>query len=186
MKLDKFLPQFHFDEVHSVRVRASALDTYEAIKQLSAAELSPVVHLLLLIRALPARLMGQKEVQIEGGRPFLGEMVDKGFVLLADSPDEIVLGTVGQFWKPMGALTIQVGRDDFVDFVEPGYAKVAMNLMVELCGDVVVLRTETRIWTPDAETYRKFGRYWFVIRMGSGLIRRLWLRAIKRRAEKRC
>jgi hypothetical protein len=31
---------------------------------------------------------------------------------------------------------------------------------------------------------RNFRLYWFVIRPWSGLIRRLWLKAIKRRAEK--
>ncbi len=35
----------------------------------------------------------------------------------------------------------------------------------------------------DAAARRRFRLYWLAIRPFSGLIRRLWLRAIKRRAE---
>jgi hypothetical protein len=37
---------------------------------------------------------------------------------------------------------------------------------------------------PDAAARRKFGAYWLVICPGSALIRRMWLRAIERRAER--
>ena len=43
--------------------------------------------------------------------------------------------------------------------------------------------TETRVQAVDAEARRKFARYWRVIRPSSAVIRRLWLRGIKRRAE---
>jgi hypothetical protein len=47
-----------------------------------------------------------------------------------------------------------------------------------------LLSTETRIWAPDAQTRKKFAFYWRLISLGSGWIRVLWLRAIKRRAER--
>ena len=53
----------------------------------------------------------------------------------------------------------------------------------EVAGGSWRLRTETRIVTPDRATRRKFGVYWRLIAVGSGLIRRLWLRAVRRRAE---
>jgi hypothetical protein len=46
-----------------------------------------------------------------------------------------------------------------------------------------VLSTETRVLATDAAARRRFRRYWLAIRPFSGLIRRVWLRAIKRRAE---
>lgn len=44
--------------------------------------------------------------------------------------------------------------------------------------------TLTRIWAPDEKTRKKFAIYWRIISLGSGWIRIMWLKAIKRRAEK--
>jgi hypothetical protein len=73
-------------------------------------------------------------------------------------------------------------REGFVAFAEPGYAKAAMAFLVrpERGGTRVV--TETRIAGTSPEAVRAFGRYWRVIRPGSGAIRRSWLAAIRRRA----
>jgi hypothetical protein len=43
--------------------------------------------------------------------------------------------------------------------------------------------TETRIHLTDEAARRAFGRYWLVVRLGSGAIRRDWLRAARRHAE---
>jgi hypothetical protein len=43
--------------------------------------------------------------------------------------------------------------------------------------------TETRILGTDAAGRRNFGLYWRVIHPGSAFIRRMWLAAIKKRAE---
>jgi hypothetical protein len=45
------------------------------------------------------------------------------------------------------------------------------------------LRTETRIQATDARAKRRFGLYWTFIQPGSALIRRVWLRAVRKRAE---
>ena len=42
---------------------------------------------------------------------------------------------------------------------------------------------ETRVHATDAPTKRKFAAYWRTIYPGSALIRVMWLRAIRRRAE---
>ena len=47
-----------------------------------------------------------------------------------------------------------------------------------------VVTTETRVFATDEATRKKFALYWWTIRLGSGLIRRMWLRAIRRRAER--
>jgi hypothetical protein len=46
-----------------------------------------------------------------------------------------------------------------------------------------VLTTETRVLGTDRRTRRLFAVYWFVIRGGSGLIRRVWLRGIRHHAR---
>ena len=49
--------------------------------------------------------------------------------------------------------------------------------------DGTTLSTETRVLATDEASRRAFRRYWLVIRPFSGLIRRVWLRAIRQRAE---
>ena len=66
-----------------------------------------------------------------------------------------------------------------------GFAVAAINfrLKEEASGETV-LTTETRVYVTDASTQKKFGVYWRVIYPGSALIRVMWLRAIRNRAEK--
>ena len=45
------------------------------------------------------------------------------------------------------------------------------------------LSTETRVHVAEPAARRAFRRYWFVIKPFSGLIRILFLRAVRRRAE---
>jgi hypothetical protein len=47
------------------------------------------------------------------------------------------------------------------------------------------LTTETRIYATDTSARKKFAAYWRVIYPGSALIRVMWLRAIRGRAEQR-
>lgn len=45
------------------------------------------------------------------------------------------------------------------------------------------VRHETRVYAPDPSARKKFAAYWRIIYPGAALIRRTWLRSIKRRAE---
>ena len=58
-----------------------------------------------------------------------------------------------------------------------------MNFSMEPLDGDIRLRTETRVLATDPVSRRRFARYWMVIHAGSALIRRMWLRAIKQRAE---
>ena len=44
--------------------------------------------------------------------------------------------------------------------------------------------TETRVFSTDDSARRAFAAYWRIIYPGSSFIRRMWLRAIRRRAER--
>lgn len=66
----------------------------------------------------------------------------------------------------------------------PGFVLATMNFVVQpnnFGGSTV--STETRIHANSAPTLREFGVYWRLIHPGSDIIRRMWLRAIKQRAE---
>jgi hypothetical protein len=60
-----------------------------------------------------------------------------------------------------------------------------MNFYVTNAGaGRVRLSTETRVLPLDSASSRQFARYWFVVRIGSAVIRRQWLSAVKRRVER--
>jgi len=48
----------------------------------------------------------------------------------------------------------------------------------------VLLSTETRIYISDKKSKRRFAMYWMIVYPGSAGIRRIWLKAIKKRAER--
>jgi hypothetical protein len=58
-----------------------------------------------------------------------------------------------------------------------------MNFMVRPVGpNRSILTTETRVFANTPSARRAFGIYWRLIYPGSALIRRTWLRAIRKRA----
>lgn len=159
--LSELLPEYDFRERHSIEIDAPPTDVMQAVKAVTIEEM-PIVRSLFRLRGLPTK---GEVLELEGFAP-LGEEADR----------EIVVGGVGQPWRATGGMRRGV---DFRSFVEPGYAKMAMSFRV----DGGTLSTETRVLLTDAGARRKFRRYWLAIRPFSGVIRRLWLRAAKRRAE---
>jgi hypothetical protein len=65
----------------------------------------------------------------------------------------------------------------------PGFALAAMNFVVTPEGpNTSWVSTETRVFATSPDARRRFAAYWRVIYPGSAIIRRMWLRAIRRRA----
>ena len=94
-----------------------------------------------------------------------------------------LLGVVGRFWTPDGGIQ-RIAADEFVTFAEPGFAKAVFNFHAREVAGGTVLTTETRIQGTDERARRTFLRYWRVVMPGSAAIRRAWLRAIRKRAER--
>jgi hypothetical protein len=172
--IEKVMPHYDVHEVHSLWVPASPADAYAAVKSVSAREVRLFGPLMLL------RTFGRSGRVFDPDAPLLGEMLKVGFVQLGERRGaEVVVGAIGRFWSPFGNKPRVV--DDFAAFAEAGYAKAALNFTVRSERDGSLITTETRIIGTDAEATRKFRRYWLLIRLGSGAIRRSWLKAIRRR-----
>ena len=160
------LPEFHHRERHSIRVAASPERSLAAAHETCLDDV-PLVRLLFRLRGLPAgSSVGAiwDSMRADGFQP-AGE-------------DTLVL--IGKPWSAGGSLR---KVDDFVAFAEPGYAKMAMDLRAVADGVGARLETETRVFLTDARARRRFAAYWLVVRPFSGLVRRSWLKAAKRRAE---
>jgi hypothetical protein len=185
MLLDEFIPQYQFNEVHAVRLSAPPERALEAVKRVTPSDI-PLVRLLFTVRSLPALFTGRRGLPTAKTESLYEQMLDFGFVFLGEDPGrEVVCGVIGQMWKVRGtAPTIRDARE-FVAFEEPSYAKAAMNFSVWPVQGGTWLHTETRVLIADDASRSGFGRYWRVIRPGSAMIRRSWLRAAKRWAESR-
>jgi hypothetical protein len=181
--LDEALPEYEFFERHRMLVSAPLEHALAAATEATPAEM-PFVRTLFALRSLPARLTRRGRLPADRTRSLAAQMVEFGFVLLAEDEHGVVFGFAGQPWRLAGGSMprLRTARE-WLDFAEPGYVKAAMSFSVVPEGSRTRLETETRIHATDAVSRRRFARYWRVIRPGSGLIRRSWLRAAKRRAE---
>jgi hypothetical protein len=184
--MDRFMPVYHFNEVHSIRIRATPDRIFRAIRAVTPAEIR-WSRTLFWIRSLPARLAGKTARGLSGEpKPLLEPAPGRGTVILGEEPNqELLLGIVGPFWKPAGGRPPRIeGARDFLVFEDPDHAKATMSFWLEDVGEGSFrLTTETRVFTPDPATRRKFAAYWRLIYPGSALLRQTFLAAIKRRAE---
>jgi hypothetical protein len=183
--LDTLMPTYDFHETHSVVVQAAPDRAYAALREVTPEEVA-LLRTLFAIRALPARLTGRRGPLFAARQPLVQQMLRGGFVLLAEEPGhELVLGTVGQFWRAAGGSSVRVANaQEFLAFDRPDHARAAMNFRLELrAAGGVTVTTETRVRVPDPAARRKFAVYWRVIVLGSALIRKMMLQAVKRRAE---
>ena len=179
MPLDEFLPEYDVREVHSAAVAAPPELVIETALRLTWRDV-PLFAALMAVRSVPTLLAGHRP---SASHAIVDDFRRAGFVALAERPDELVFGAVGRFWKPTGGLR-RLGPADFSAFGEPGFAKTAFNFQaVPDLRNTARLTTETRVLATDPAARRSFLRYWRVIHPGSALIRRVWLRAIRRQAE---
>ena len=181
-KLDEWMPVWQFDEQHSIHIDASPEKVFEAIHAITADEIF-LFRTLIAIRRCgrpgPESIMNAPE-----NKPLLDVATQTTFIYLADdAPREIVLGTAisapREIPRPT-KLTPEIFRKE----LPPGVVLATMNYLVESDSNGgSTVSTETRVFGNSAVSVRSFAVYWRIIHPGSDIIRRTWLRAIKRRAE---
>lgn len=177
--VDEFLPVYDVSDAVATVVDADLATTWDALMQVDLIEVGrrrPVVALLGALRAVPEivshLLHGEsppqapKQLRLRDTTQIpLGE---GGWVLLGERPrDEIALGLVGKFWRPVIAFA-KVSAEGFRDFAEPGYAKTIYSLSVRAVDDRrTLLSGVMRTATTDAQARIWFRRYW-TLGVGSG------------------
>jgi hypothetical protein len=191
--IDEVLPRYEAREVDDISVAARPAEVYRALEELTLGELH-VFRALRGVRRLPGRLGRSRRRTVTPGRPsipdpdarLLDSGVRLGFAVLGSRPgSELVIGAAGQPWRPAGGVIATIrDRGEFEAFDRSGFAKVAIGFRLEEIPGGTRVVAETRVDTTDALTHRRFDTYWKVIRVWSGAVRRTWLRAIRRRAER--
>ena len=171
--LDDFLPAYEFVERHSLAIDAPAGRIDAAVREVSIADI-PLARALWWARRL-GRPYG------DTAKPFVGGELPG--VVLEDVPGEgLVLGLTGQFWRLLGGERDPARprtADEFLAYVRPDACKAVIDFRVAPGS----LSTETRVHVAEPRARSAFRRYWRVIRPFSGLIRILFLRAARKRAE---
>jgi hypothetical protein len=171
--LDDFLPAFEFSEQHRVAIAASPERIDDALRTVSLAEM-PVARALWFVRRL-GRPYGDVR------RPFVDGALERSVLLDDVTGEGVILGLTGQFWRVRGGDGGPSPRtvNEFLAYDRPDACKAVIDFRV----GPSLLSTETRVHVPDPASRRKFRRYWRLIRPFSGLIRTMFLRAARRRAE---
>lgn len=160
--LDRLMPMWQFAERHRLHVLAPPAVVYDAIRQVTANEIA-LFRTLTWIRSPHLGGAGESILNPSGNDPIIDVAERSGFVRLSDrAPHEMVLGTR----------------------VAPR-VKATINFLVEPSADgTAELTTETRVFAENPHAARMFAGYWRLIYPGSALIRLMWLRAIRTRANK--
>lgn len=131
----------------------------------------PVFRLLLTVRGIAGR-------HVTSAAPVLSWFFSTGFREVARTDQELLVVSTQPVRRGLRPAT-PVSLDAFRSYDRPGYVKIAFNFTVT----DGFLATETRVLATDPHARRRFAVYWFLIRAGSGLIRRVWLHAIRSRAQ---
>src|SRR5437763_1390566 len=146
-RLDEFIPVYQFHEFHTIEVAASRQQVAQAIKAVTADEIS-LFRTLIWIRRFGRK--GPEDIlNPPRNTPILDVATRTTFILLAEEPErEMVFGTLigaPQGWHPQGHAT----PEGFKKLHDPGFALAAMNFAIEetrpgLC----TVTTETRVYGP--------------------------------------
>jgi hypothetical protein len=185
MLLDRIAPTYDVSSRHTIRIAATPARVYQAARAADLGRPWPV-RLLMGIRVIPAwiaRTRRRARGMSTGDRTGLAVGAAR-FTLVAEIPgEEFVLGLMGRFWTPTGGL-VGASPERFHQLPPPGLVQALWNFRVTPSGTGTELSTETRVRSGDEVTRRQFGRYWRIIRLGSGVIRGSVLRHIRRMAER--
>lgn len=180
--IDRLMPAYQFQEIHSRTVDAPAERVLAAVHDVTAGEIA-LFQTFTSIRRL-GRGGDASILNPPADQPILTVATRSGFHQLAKTDNEIVLGTI-VVTPPSGRPSIDHSDPAwFVRLAAPGLVKAVVNFRTEPENGGVATRltTETRVFAVDAEGLRRFTPYWRTIFPGSWILRVTWLRAIERRA----
>src|SRR5581483_6466612 len=143
---DQFLPTYVVSDAVGATAEADGERTWNALLDVDLVELgrkSPLVGLLGALRMLPevvAHLLhGERPAKAPGTMRLRDlpqiPMAEVGWILLGERPgEEIALGLVGKFWRPVIEFAAIESADEFRAFEEPGFAKTVYDLSVRELG----------------------------------------------------
>lgn len=185
--IDKFLPDYAFNEVHTVRIKGTP-DEIKSVLHVMGVKDIPIVHLLMKIRGIADEDVDMSDrASKSNSASDTFSTPDFNFFVLSDEEfiTFMILKSSILIKSKVAAPPEVNSPEEFLEFSKPRYVKVAMNFRFDAVGNgETVLSTETRIHGTGHSDAQRFARYWRVVYPGSAIIRRVWLDAIRKRVEK--
>lgn len=198
--IDRYLPHFDVTLLEHRVVDADTATTWTALTELDLLTVqTPLLDAAFAARELPAKVGGwlgrprptpppPPELKPAGHEPGQDVGLPGWLSLGRIEGHEIALGAVGRFWQPtiewydVTAMT----PEQFAAFDEPGWGRIAASLSLRPYGrSRCLVSYEVRTTTSDADSARKFRRYWWLVRPFVGHIMRATLATLARDAEQR-
>ena len=166
--IDKYLPEYTFNELHEIVVNCPIESVYHVAKDLDLSK-SKIITVLFKMRGLPTKRLHLQEF-----------IEDIGFTHLEEKyPYESLVG----FWARVKIAKVP-GYEDFSNNTISPWVKVVWNFRFEeLEKGKTKVSTETRVLCIAKITKFTFRFYWSIIKPFSGLIRKKMLEIIKDDSE---
>jgi hypothetical protein len=170
--INKYLSEFHFNEIHAIQVNCTLEECYNAMMELDL-ENSKIIKFLFKLRGLPF------------GRTKLNEITnDMRFTLLEENKHNEFLYA---FWFKHKTEWITDKEIFLKNNSNLYHAKVGWSfLFTETVQGFIEIRTETRVYCLNKKTKIFFAIYWFFIKPFSEWIRLEMLRLVKLQLENKC
>lgn len=187
-EIDALMPEFSFNEFHEVMIQSSP-ERVKQVLHVTGIKDIPVAKILMQIRGIANDDldMSDRASKSDTGSDSFST---PDFNFFTPVPDEyvtlMIIKSAMVTDKNRHPAPPEISKpDEFISFNKPGYVKVAMNFrFFSRDNRKTLLTTETRVRGITPGDSRTFGRYWRIIYPGSAIIRRVWLDAVKKKAEK--
>lgn len=180
MLVDEFMPIYDVSDAVATVVEADVATTWDALMRVDLIDVGrkrPWVGVLGGLRILPDIVSHLLHGELPSRQPehmrlrdLTSLPLDEGGWLLLGlrAQDEIALGLVGKFWRPVIEFAKLSSPDEFATFAAPGFAKTIYSLSVQPVGDERTrLSGVMRTATTDEHARQWFRRYW-TFGVGSG------------------
>jgi hypothetical protein len=194
---DDFLPVYDVSDAVATVAEADRKPTWEALLNVDLLKLgreAPMVGMLGALRMLPEivghLIHGERLAKAPQSMRLRDlesiPMAEGGWILLQERPgEEIALGLVGKFWRPVIEFARLESAEEFRSFDEPGFAKTVYDLAVREVGpNQTLVSGLMRTATTDERARRWFRRYWtFGVGSGAHILVGALLDSARRTAE---
>jgi hypothetical protein len=180
MLVDEFMPVYDVSDGVATVVEADVATTWTALMEVDLMDVGrkrPLVAVLGALRILPDVVSRLLHGELPPDQPEHLRLIDLttlsvdkgGWVLLGlREQEEIGLGLIGKFWRPVIEFASVSSAAAFRDFAEPGFAKTIYALSVRpLDPGRTLLSGVMRTATTDESARLWFRRYW-TFGVGSG------------------
>jgi hypothetical protein len=194
---EDFLPVYDVSDAVATTADAGSAAAWEALLDVDLLEVgrqAPMVGVLGALRTLPEvvghLLHGERPAKPPASmrlRDLPSIPTDEGgWILLGEREgEEIALGLVGKFWRPVIEWASIGSAEEFRAFDQPGFAKTVYDLSVhEVEPGRTLLSGLMRTATTDEHARRWFRRYWaFGVGSGAHILVGALLDSARRAAE---